>query len=47
MNKDKNDDKVLQDMSGSIESEELDIMLRGLFAMAGMEFDQQVDETSL
>ena len=29
-------------MSGTIESEELDIMLKGLFAMAGMEFDQQV-----
>ena len=29
-------------MSGTIESEELDIMLKGLFAMAGIEFDQQV-----
>ena len=29
-------------MSGTIESEELDIMMKGLFAMAGMEFDQQV-----
>ena len=39
---DKNNDNILQDMSGTIESEELDIMLKGLFAMAGMEFDQQV-----
>ena len=30
------------DASGSIDSEELDVMLRGLFTMAGVEWDAEV-----
>ena len=30
------------DASGNIDSEELDVMLRGLFTMAGVEWDAEV-----
>ena len=34
-------------MSGSIEIEELDMMLKGLFAMAGSPFDSDVNRNKI